>query len=160
MRRKVAIVATASASGEIGGAERFYEGLWNALCCHGMDAEIVPVVPDESDFHAVLGSYLRSYDLDLTTFDGVISTKAPGYVVRHPNHVCYLQHTMRIFYDMFDIEYPKSDAALRAQRRRIIQLDTAALSHSGVRRRFVIGHEVGERLRMYNGLDAEVLYQS
>jgi len=160
MRRKVAIVATASASGEIGGAERFYEGLQNALCCHGMDAEIVPVVPDESDFHAVLGSYLRSYDLDLTTFDGVISTKAPGYVVRHPNHVCYLQHTMRVFYDMFDVEHPRADESLREQREWIQALDTAALLSPNVRSVFAIGEEVRDRLLQFNGIESEVLYQA
>jgi glycosyltransferase involved in cell wall biosynthesis len=160
MRRKVAIVATASASGEIGGAERFYEGLRNALCCHGMDAEIVPVVPDESDFHAVLRSYLKFYDLDLTTFDGVISTKAPGYVVRHPNHVCYLQHTMRVFYDMFDVEYPCADESLREQREWIQTLDTAALLSPNIRSVFSIGEEVKDRLLQFNGIESEVLYQA
>jgi len=41
---------------------------------------------------------------------GVISTKAPGYMIRHRNHICYLQHTMRVFYDMFDVEFPKASA--------------------------------------------------
>jgi glycosyltransferase involved in cell wall biosynthesis len=159
-RERIAVLATASASGEVGGAERFYVGLRDALRALGADAQIVPVVSDESNFDAILQSYLRFYDLDLSDFDGVISTKAPGYVVRHHNHVCYLQHTMRVFYDMFDVEFPKRDPALRAQRNRIVQLDTAALAHSGVRKLFVIGHEVKQRLRMYNGLDAEVLYQS
>src|SRR5215475_8546330 len=159
MRRKVAIVATASAR-EIGGAERFYEGLRNALYCHGMDAEIVPVLPDESDFHGVLRSYLKFYDLDLTTFDGVISTKAPGYVVRHPNHVCYLQHTMRVFYDMFEVEYPRADESLREQREWIQALDTAALLSPNVRSVFAIGGEVRDRLLQFNGIESEVLYQA
>src|ERR1051325_4519274 len=95
MCKRIAILATASASGEKGGAERFYDGLRNSLWAHGVDPEIVPVIPDESDFGAVLGSYLQFYDLDLTAYDGIISTKAPAYVARHQNHVCYLQHTMR-----------------------------------------------------------------
>src|SRR3977135_2465155 len=105
-RQKIAVLATASAGGEMGGAERFYVGLRDALRTFGADAQIVPVVSDESNFDAILQSYLRFYDLDLSEFDGVISTKAPGYVVRHHNHVCYLQHTMRVFYDMFDVEFP------------------------------------------------------
>src|SRR6185295_3217401 len=113
MHKRIAIVATASASGEKGGAERFYDGLKFALCEQGVDAEIVPVIPDESNFEGILRSYLYCYDLDLTGFDGIISTKTPGYLARHPNHVCYLLHTMRRFYDMFDIEFPSSDEKLR-----------------------------------------------
>jgi hypothetical protein len=139
MSKKVAIVATASASGEKGGAERFYDGLQNALCSLGVDAQIVPVIPDESSFEAILRSYLEVYDLDLTMFDGIISTKYPSYVARHPNHVCYLLHTMRMFYDMFEFEFPRADNDRLEQRRWIQRLDTGALSSPNVRRVFVIG---------------------
>jgi len=158
MPKKIAIVATASASGEKGGAERFYEGLRSSLCTQGVDAEIVAAVPDESSFEAILGSYLRFYDLDLSGFDGIISTKAPGYLARHPNHVCYLLHTMRRFYDMFDIEFPSADELVREQRRRIQEIDTAALLSPNIRRIFVIGEEVRDRLESFNGIHSEVLY--
>ena len=88
MSKKVAIIATASASGEMGGAERFHDGLRNSLCVYDVDVQIVPVIPDESSFQAILQSYLKFYDLDLTIFDGIITTKAPAYVARHPTHVC------------------------------------------------------------------------
>jgi glycosyltransferase involved in cell wall biosynthesis len=130
------------------------------LCGLGAQAEIVTVVSDESCFEAIEETYLRFYDLDLSRFDGVISTKAPGYLVRHRNHVCYLQHTMRVFYDMFDVEFPNAADSMLRQRQQIQEIDTAALQSPRVRRRFVIGHEVRERLRKYNGLDAEVLYQA
>src|SRR5262245_47388132 len=112
MSKKVAIIATASASGELGGAERFYEGLRDSLCGCDVDARIVPVIPDESSFQGILQSYLKFYDLDFTMFHGIITTKAPAYVARHPNHVCYLLHTMRVFYDMFDVEFPAADKNL------------------------------------------------
>jgi glycosyltransferase involved in cell wall biosynthesis len=159
-KKRIAVLATASSNGELGGAERFYVGLRDALQNAGAVAEIVYVVSDESNFDRILESYLRFYDLDLSEFDGVISTKAPGYAVRHSNHVCYLQHTMRVFYDMFDVEFPNADARLRAQRKRIVEMDTAVLQEPRVRKRFVIGHEVQQRLRLYNGLDADVLYQT
>jgi glycosyltransferase involved in cell wall biosynthesis len=157
---QVAIVATASASGERGGAERFYEGLRTALTDEGIEAHIVSVIPDESSFEAILGSYLEVYDMDLTMFDGIISTKAPGYLARHANHVCYLQHTMRIFYDMFDVEFPDPTKEAREQRDCIRRLDTAALSSPSIRRVFVIGEEVKNRLQQFNGIDSEVLYQT
>jgi glycosyltransferase involved in cell wall biosynthesis len=157
---KVAIIATVSPSGEVGGAERFYVGLRDALRDYGVDAHIVSVVSDESNFTSILESYLRFYQLDLSAYDGVISTKAPAYVVRHPNHVCYLQHTMRVFYDMFEVEFPDADEMLHEQRRLIQQIDTAALGDPRIRGRYVIGHEVQQRLRNFNGIDADVLYQS
>jgi glycosyltransferase involved in cell wall biosynthesis len=156
MGKKIAVLATGSSSGETGGAERFYAGLCNSLADQGVDAEIVSVASDESCFEAIEETYLRFYDLDMS----VRSTKAPAYLVRHPNHVCYLQHTMRVFYDMFDLEFPRPDSRLRAQRALIQQLDTAALQCPRTRCRFVIGEQVRDRLREYNRLDAEVLHQA
>ena len=156
---RIAVLATASATSDQGGAERFYLGLRDALREEGAAAEIVAVVSEEHCFDAVKRSYLRFYDLDLSAYDAVISTKAPAYVVRHPRHVCYLQHTMRVFYDMFEREFPRPTPELLAQRRLVQRLDTAALRQPRVRARFAIGHQVRKRLLRSNGLDAEVLYQ-
>ena len=93
----IAVLATGSASGEKGGAERFYTGLRDALSKAGADASIHWEVSEDYSFEAIKRSYLRFYDCDLTDYDGVISTKAPGYMIRHRNHICYLQHTMRVF---------------------------------------------------------------
>ena len=143
-----------------GGAERFYDGLVDSLSKLGVAAERVDVVSDESSFEAIEESYLRFYDLDLSRFDGVISTKSPGYLVRHPNHVCYLQHTMRAFYDMFDVEFANPDARLLRQRRQILRLDTLALKPPRTRSIYVIGKEVQARLLRYNQLSSDVLYQA
>jgi glycosyltransferase involved in cell wall biosynthesis len=64
---------------------------------------------------------------------------------------------MRVFYDMFEREFPHAWPELEAQRALIQRLDTAALSRPSVRR-FVVGQEVADRLRRFNGLEAEVLY--
>jgi glycosyltransferase involved in cell wall biosynthesis len=157
MKPRVAVVVPSAARGEIGGAERFFAGLRDALIDSGAAAEIVAVPSDESDFAAIERSYLRFYDLDLGGFDGVISSKSPSYLVRHPNHVCYLLHTMRVFYDMFEVEYPHASAAMVRQRGLIHAFDSAALAPPHTRRLFAIGEEVALRLRKFNGLDAEVM---
>jgi hypothetical protein len=102
---KIGVVTPRMASGERGGAEVFYEGLVSALQAAGHDATEVPVHTDESTFDRVLESYARCYSLDLRDYDLVISTKAPTFMVSHPNHVSYLVHTLRVFYDMFETEY-------------------------------------------------------
>jgi glycosyltransferase involved in cell wall biosynthesis len=157
---KIAVLATASPKGEQGGAERFYQGLRFALQRAGVVAEIISVISDESDFDHVKESYLRFYDLDLSAFDAVISTKAPAFLVRHPNHVCYLQHTMRVFYDMFGLERPRPSSEDIEQRKLIHRLDTLALRPPRTRRIFTISHEVSQRLLEFNGLNSDVLYQA
>jgi glycosyltransferase involved in cell wall biosynthesis len=152
---RVAIVASLSANGEQGGAERFFVGLRDALLQGGLAAEIVEVYNNESDFQQIKKSYLRFYDLDLGAFDGIISAKAPSYVARHPNHVCYLMHTIRVFYDMFESTFPRPTPQVLEQRQLLHALDTAALRQA--RRIFAIGGEVAERLNRFNGLDATVM---
>src|SRR5262245_38608630 len=34
--------------------------------------------------------------------DRVVSLRYPSYAVRHPNHVCWLNHTMREYYDQWE----------------------------------------------------------
>ncbi|MDR3450657.1 MAG: glycosyltransferase family 4 protein [Alphaproteobacteria bacterium] len=157
---RIAVLATGAPAGEVGGAERFYIGLRDALVRAGADAEIVYEVSHEANFAAILESYLRFYDLDLSAYDGVISTKAPGYMIRHRNHVCYLQHTMRVFYDMFQVEFPQVTDELLAQRRIVHLLDTEALRAPRTRKIFVVGEEVQQRLEYFNGTSSEVLHQA
>lgn len=155
---KVAIVTARSAGGEAGGAERFYDALVDAFRQAGHDARDVPVVADESTFGHILQNYLACYDLDLAAYDMVVSTKAPTWLVRHPRHVCYLVHTIRVFYDMFDTVFPDAGSELREQRDLIHRLDSLALAPPYCRKVFSIGNEVSRRLREWNGLDAAVLH--
>ncbi|MFH7027169.1 MAG: glycosyltransferase family 4 protein [Heteroscytonema crispum UTEX LB 1556] len=154
---KVAIVVPRMISGETGGAERFFTGLVNSLNINA-HAELVEVLIDESTFEAIQESYLRCYDLDLSNYDAVISTKAPTFLVRHPNHICYLVHTIRVFYDMFEKEFGNANQVLKNQRDTIHQLDTGALRAPRTKKVFTIGHEVSNRLLKWNGIESEVLH--
>ncbi len=156
---KIAVIGAGSKHGEQGGAENFYKGLVSALNKFEVNTELLCPISDESNFESIMETYLRFYDLDLSKYDGVISTKAPAYVVRHPNHICYLQHTIRVFYDMFEIEFPQQTKDLLDQRKFINILDTAALQYPRTKKVFVIGNEVKNRLLKYNGLKSTVLYQ-
>jgi len=154
---KVGVVCVRGRDGSSGGAERFFHGLHNALLQQGCDAQIVEIESDESTFEGIEETCLACYDFDTSGFDALISTKAPTYLVRHPNHICYLVHTMRVFYDMFEQTFPHPSPRHRAQRALIHRLDTLALSPPRTRRVFAIGKEVSERLRATNGIAAEVL---
>ncbi len=155
---RVAFLAVEQASGQVGGAEALHQGFCSALSGLGWSVDKVRVEVDESTFDGVLESYLRVYDLDLSRYDLVISSKAPSYAVRHPRHICYLMHTVRVFYDMYDQEYPTPWEGLERQRERILQLDTGLLAPGRVGRILTIGDEVTRRLAQFNGLPSEVLY--
>lgn len=159
-RKRIAVIAVVPASGEKGGAERFHQGLVAALNRYGAETDLVEIVSDEASFETIRETYLRFYDLDLSQYFGVISTKAPAYMLRHPNHICYLQHTMRVFYDMFNVSFPHPTEDILKQRELILKLDTGALSSPRTKEIFVIGKEVKERLVQYNNHPSTVLYQS
>lgn len=142
----------------MGGAERFFDGLHRALVAAGHDADLVGIDGDESTFDGIEETYLRCYDFDVRGYDAVISTKAPTYLVRHPNHVCYLVHTIRVFYDMFESSFPEAGTRVGRQRALIRKLDTLALSQPRTKRVFAIGEEVATRLRRDNGIPASVLH--
>jgi glycosyltransferase involved in cell wall biosynthesis len=153
---KVALVVVAHPTGR-GGAELLSDGVEKALVRAGHDVERVTLFCDESSYEGILEGYRAARALDLSRFDAVISTKAPSFNVRHPNHVAYLLHTVRVFYDMFDA-WTDGSAVRRSQRDRIRELDFTALSAVPDERRFAIGEEVAGRLRDSLGLDATVLH--
>jgi len=155
---RIAVVTPASSRGEVGGAERHYRGMVRALNAGGVVADHIAVESDESTFESILEAYLRFYELDLSAYDGVISTKGPTYMVRHRNHICWLLHTIRVFYDMFEREFPAPSADLVEQRKFIIHADSVALSYPHTKKLFVNGQETGERLRRYTGIASEVLH--
>lgn len=152
--KKVAILAPSF--DETGGAERFNQGLLSAIRDKVGHAELIMLPSDESSYETILDTYEQWRALDLSSFDLVISTKAPTYVVNHPRHVLYLVHTVRVFYDMFDESFPGANETLLSQRDTIQALDSDAFKL--IEKRFAIGHEVAGRLKKWNGIDAKVLH--
>ena len=157
---KVAIVTPAIPDPEhLFGAERLFAGLVAAFQSK-VQADWIQVPVSEKRWEGILQGYVDCYDLDLSAYDLVISTKNPTFAVQHPNHVCWLIHQVRVFYDRFDEEFgalPESALIEKTRNREVIhRLDT--LSFQRVRKIFSIGHEPAARLQRYNGFHAEVLY--
>lgn len=157
MRQSVAIVTARAPDGTIGGAERLYEGLIEAFETAGWSATEFPFIFDETTAETIFEGYAKIRSLNLLSFDLVVSTKAPTYSILHPNHACWLIHTIRVFYDRFEHEHPEQSEYARLARSKIMSMDKAALSRTSVRR-FSIGKTVSDRLSRFIGLDARVLY--
>jgi glycosyltransferase involved in cell wall biosynthesis len=157
---KTAIVTPAIHDPErLFGAERHFLGMVQAFK-RQVDTDWIQVPISEARWETILQGYLDCYDLDLSAYDLVVSTKSPTCMVQHPNHICWLLHQIRVFYDRFDDEYgklPGSALAERQHQRQTIQrLDGQGFNR--VRKIFTNGQETARRLKLYNGFDAEVLY--
>lgn len=106
---KIAIVAPSGVPFAIGGAENLWWGLLthiNQQTRH--QAELIKLPAPEQNIFETAASYERFGALDLDHFDLVISTKYPAWMLRHPNHVCYLQHTLRGLYDTYPCRSERS----------------------------------------------------
>ncbi|MBO4301689.1 MAG: glycosyltransferase, partial [Desulfovibrio sp.] len=102
MSHTIAIIAPSSVPYQIGGAEKFWLGLHRALSRYsGSSVELIKLPCPEDTFPEVVRSYRTFSELNLDHFDMVISTKYPAWMVRHHNHVLYLQHTLRGLYDTY-----------------------------------------------------------
>jgi len=153
---KLAIICNVQISGEKGGAEIFYVKLLECFKKYVPIVDLIEVPCSENTFEDILRGYLSCYDLDLSGYDGVISSKAPTFGVRHSNHVCYLMHTIRVFYDMFD--EIKQDKSNYDRRKLIYRMDKEFLTFPMTKKLFSIGHEVSNRLEKYIGIKSEPLH--
>lgn len=99
----------------------------------------------------------RMMDLE-NICDMVICCRPPAHVIKHSRKVLWFIHHERIFYDLWDSEYnpiPKTDY-WKSFRNALFEMDTLAITEA----RFVYTNSkvVSDRLKLYNGIDAEVLY--
>jgi glycosyltransferase involved in cell wall biosynthesis len=153
---KVAVLKAESATNIFGGAERFYNSLVESFREIGCQAELVSIPADESTFDQIIENYKYSSNLDLSSYDVVISTKSPTYAIKHSCHVVYLVHTVRVFDDMFHAAFPEARIEHFIQRSELHNLDFQALSST--KARFAIGHEVANRLYRWRGIKPEVIH--
>lgn len=153
---KVAILTAGPSTGVVGGAERLYGGLVSGFEAIGCTVELISIIADEPTFEAITDNYQRVRAIDLSKFDMVVSTKAPTFAVKHPCHVVYLVHTVRVFDDMFSYAFPHPNEIHLRQRSILHSMDFEALS--AAKALFAIGYEVGNRLSRWCGLSAQVIH--
>jgi glycosyltransferase involved in cell wall biosynthesis len=69
-------------------------------------AELLKLPVQEHTFGGLLAGYRAFANLDVSHFDLVITTKYPAWMLRHPNHTCYLFHPLRGLYDTYPANLP------------------------------------------------------
>ncbi|AVO48659.1 group 1 glycosyl transferase [Melaminivora suipulveris] len=120
---KIALIAPSGVPFVVGGAEKLWWGLSGHVNRHTPHAmELIKLPSPEHDFWSIAESYERWSLLDLDHFDAVISTKYPAWLLRHPNHVVYLQHTLRGLYDTYPAHLPVQPTRLPAVAQKLWRL--------------------------------------
>lgn len=115
---KIALITPMAVPLALGGAENLWWGLQNHFNTETEhQCDIVSVLSPESTFWDLIDSYETFSSMDLSAYDLVISGKYPGWMVKHPNHVCYMLHRLRGVYDTYagaPLEVAAQPAELRA----------------------------------------------
>lgn len=163
MRPRTVLVAATQVPFQRGGAEWHAEALNRELVARGYRSEIVQVPFQWTPREAAVRGALAWRMLDLSRvgpleIDLLIATRFPSYVARHANKVAWLVHQFRQAYDLHDAGidgFPDTPEG-RTLREHVIALDTSALREC--KRLFTISRNIADRLRRYNGLEAEVLH--
>lgn len=157
-------VITASPPFAEGGHLVMARALIHALQEAGHEATLVttPVNRYGRQGAAYLATWLTDVGKsDIGPIDQVITLRFPAYAVRHERHVCWLNHTMREYYDL----WPRLRAGLGRKgrlkeglRRRLIHAADRSLLRPSRVKLFTISKTVKARVDRWLGVPAEALY--
>jgi len=125
------------------------------------------IVTPQNRFGRQLSAYLATWLTDVgETADGqrvdqVISLRFPSYAVRHPRHVCWLNHRMREYYDLWDRfvrGLGRKGRLKEGVRRRMFHTLDRWLLTRNVTRLVAQSRTIQARLLRYGGIQSELLY--
>ena len=159
---RVAVVTSSPPMAE-GGHMVIARELAQALRDSGHDARVV--VTPQNRFGRQASAYLATWLTDVSSSEGrpidqVISLRYPSYAVRHPRHVCWLNHTMREYYDLWHTFSatlsPQARVKEQVRRTFIHAADRYLLTR--VSRLFVQSKTVQQRIATWQSVNSTVLY--
>src|SRR5215210_235066 len=147
-----------------GGHMVIARSLVQALREAGHSSDII--VTPQNRFGRQASAYLATWLTDVGSADGhpvdqVISLRYPSYAVRHSNHVCWLNHTMREYYDLwerFSRGLGRAGMVKERLRRSLIHAADRYLLTRNVTRLFVQSRTIQQRLAIWPELRSQVLY--
>jgi len=157
-------IVTSSPESVEGGHLVIARSLVKAARDSGHDARLL-LTPD-CQFGRQASSYVQTWRTDVDRaaggkVDQVISLRFPSYAVRHPKHVCWLNHTMREYYDLWSRFSGQLSARGRAKervKRMAIRAADRWLLTRNVTEVVAQSPTVQHRLHADFGVDADVLF--
>lgn len=146
-----------------GGQEALVHTLKKELVSRGHLVDVAELPYHPLPKEGLLNQCAHWRSIDFTSFAGqkvdlVIATKFPSYFAKHPRKSLWLVHQHRAIYDLYGTRFCdfSDDPRDEALRRMLMQGDQEVLGECAYRSG--ISKNVVERLKKYNGLDAEALY--
>lgn len=161
----VVLVVTSAPPLVEGGHLVIARALRQALVDAGHDADVVTTPSNR--FGRQASAYVANWLTDVgragdgRPVDQVISLRYPSYAVRHPRHVCWLNHTMREYYDLWDRFSSGLSTRGRVKervRRSLMHAADRYLLRQNVSRVVAQSATIRERLRTFGLADADVLH--
>src|SRR5688500_17537453 len=93
--------------------------------------------------------------------DQVITLRFPSYAVRHPHHVCWLNHRMREYYDLWERfvrGLGRKGRLKESVRRKVFHAVDSYLLKRNVSRLVAQSRTIQARLQRFGGIPSELLY--
>jgi glycosyltransferase involved in cell wall biosynthesis len=141
-----------------GGGTAIVSDLTHALRARGHDVDEV-LIPFHSSQETMTAQMVALRLLDLAdASDLLIAIRTPSYLIEHPNKVVWFIHHHRSSFDLWSTGYrdlPLDESGL-GRRMHLLDADNHHLRRA--RRLFANSAVTAQRLRRFNGLEAEVLY--
>ena len=146
-----------------GGQDVLVNSLLKELRARGHVADTVELPYTANPKEALLNQAAMWRSIPFESYGGkdvdlVIATKFPSYYARHPRKSIWMVHQHRAVYDLYGGRYSdiSDDPRDEQLRRNLVEGDNKVISES----KFISGisKNVTERLKRFNGIDAEVLY--
>src|SRR5713101_6722658 len=125
------------------------------------------IVTPQNRFGRQLSAYLATWLTDVgETADGqpvdqVVSLRFPSYAVRHPRHVCWLNHRMREYYDLWERfvrGLGRKGRLKEGVRRRVFHSLDRWLLTRNVHRLIAQSKTIQARLQRFGRIPSELLY--
>lgn len=132
-------------------------------CGHEADLVLTPQNRFGRQFQAYLANRLIDVGMDGfgRPIDQVISFRFPSYAVKHPRHVCWLNHRLREYYDLWtDLRSrlgPMGRIKETVRRGLIRAVDTRLLKYD-VTRVYAQSATIRDRLMTWGNIPSEVLH--
>lgn len=157
------LIATVQVPFIRGGAEVHAEGLRDALCAAGHEAEILALPfkwypPEKILDHILACRLLDVSEVAGTRVDRLIGLRFPAYLIPHPNKVLWILHQHRTAYELWDhalsdlVYYPNGSEVRDA----IEQADRNLIPEA--RAVFANSQNVARRLKRFCDIDSTPLY--
>jgi glycosyltransferase involved in cell wall biosynthesis len=141
-----------------GGADLIVDWLDAALARQGHEVEVFRF-PFAPHYREMLDQMLAVRLLDLSERgDRLVCIRTPSYLLSHPNKVLWFIHHYRAAYDLWGTPFGDMPDGVESRRYRDAFRNADNLAFSEARRIFTNSRVVSNRLKTFNGIDAEVLY--